>query len=112
VWNYRTAAVITVPVELAPIDTIGPTTTQFIIKGFSKFGKTLTWVTVRQAFSSTSDILSRLESTIVDRDGRFSLQGRHGGQYILTICQVGKVVATKVMEIPDFPKERIEISIE
>lgn len=108
VTSLRTVAVISVYGDA--IDYAGPLTNFFVVKPSPVVNNELTWVAVRPAFSTDSQ---PVESAAIDRNGQFTLDGLHGGTFLLTFYRGSKILATKVMEIPRVgSKEPIEIRIE
>jgi hypothetical protein len=96
VTSLRTVAVISVYFDA--LDFVGGAlNTFFVVKPSPVINNELTWVAVRPAFSTD---IQPVESAIIDRNGRFTLDGLHGGAFLVTFYRGSKILATKVMEIP------------
>ena len=99
--NLNTVAVLAVAVTPS-VDFATPPVTRFVVKPSPSVDGQPTWVAVRPAFATVPDPFFRIEATIIDPLGRFELQGKHLGLYLVTLYRSNTVLATKTIEIPYF----------
>ncbi len=111
--NLNTVAVISLRF-LPAADFVTPPIARFIVRPSPVVDDEFIWVSVQPAFSTTLSGVDRLESTTVEKDGRFDLQGVHGGLYLMTFYRDGHVLATKFVEVPVLGTlgEGIELSLD
>ena len=108
--NLRTVEVISMT-PLPSVTFVGVPVARFVVVPSPFVDDELTWVAVRPALSSVSDALYRLETTVIDRGGRFELQGVHLGLYLMTFYRGSLVLGTKVVEVPFLGTLKQEVQI-
>jgi hypothetical protein len=93
---------------------VGAPRTNFRIRPSPVIDDQLTWASVRPAFGpGPAFIKEEPETTVIRRDGTFSLIGIHGGRYLVTIFRAGKILKLVSLVIPLIgPNTPLEIPLE